>query len=155
MHTAIQVAKLSKFSPIITTASPHNEALLKSLGATHVLDRSLPASKLAAEVAQLAGGKPVELVYDAVSLPDTQTLGYEVLAPGGALLLTLAPQIPEDKKKADDNKKIVHVFGNVHTPENRQLGIEQYSRLTEWLRTGAIVVRILPCFVFAVRAAAG
>ena len=112
MHTAIQVAKLSKFSPIITTASPHNEALLKSLGATHVLDRSLPASTLAAEVAQLAGGKPIELVYDAVSLPDTQTLGYEVLAPGGVLVITNPVQVPEDKKKAGDGKKIVNVFGS-------------------------------------------
>ena len=142
-HTAIQVAKLSKFSPIITTASPHNEALLKSLGATHVLDRSLPASTLAAEVAQLAGGKPVELVYDAVSLPDTQTLGYEVLAPGGVLVITNPVQVPEDKKKAGDGKKIVNVFGVVHLPENWQVAVEQYKRLPEWLRTGAIVVRVL------------
>ena len=101
------------------------------------------------------GGKPVEFAYDAISLPDTQALGYDVLAPGGVLLLTLAPQIPEDQKKAGDDKKIVHVFGSVHTPENRQLGIEQYSRLTEWLRTGAIVVRVSPCFGFVVRGAAG
>ena len=142
-HTAIQVAKLSKFSPIITTASPHNEALLKSLGATHVLDRSLPASTLAAEVAQLAGGKPVELVYDAVSLPDTRTLGYEVLAPGGVLVITNPVQVPEDKKKAGDGKKIVNVFGVVHLPENWQGAVEQYKRLPEWLRTGAIGVRVL------------
>ncbi|EJF58192.1 GroES-like protein [Dichomitus squalens] len=143
---AIQAARLSKFSPIITTASPHNEALLKSLGATHVLDRSLPASTLAAEVAKIAGGKPVEFVYDAISLADTQALGYDVLAPGGVLFLTLPVQIPEDKRKAGD-KKIVNVFGNVHSPENRQLGVEQYSRLTEWLKTGAIVpnkVEVLP-----------
>ena len=73
-HTAIQVARLSKFSPIIATASPHNEALLKSLGATHVIDRSLPASTIAAEVEKIADGKPVELVYDAISLLDTQAL---------------------------------------------------------------------------------
>ncbi|TBU41503.1 GroES-like protein [Dichomitus squalens] len=144
---AIQVAKLSSFSPIITTASSHNEALLKSFGATHVLDRSLPASTLAAEVAKIAGGKPVEFVYDAISLADTQALGYEVLAPGGVLVVTNPVAIPEEKKKVGDNKKIVNVFGVVHTPENREFGAEQYSRLTEWLKTGVIVpnrVEVLP-----------
>ena len=108
------------------------------------IDRSLPASTIAAEVAKIVGGKPVEFAYDAISLPDTQALAYEVLALGDALLLTRAPQIPEDNKQVDDNNKIVHVFGNVQTHENRQLGIEQYSRLTKWLRTGAIVVRVPP-----------
>ena len=42
----IQFAKLSGFSPIITTASKHNETYLKSLGATHVIDRSIPLSEL-------------------------------------------------------------------------------------------------------------
>ena len=42
----IQLAKLSGFSPIITTASLKNTDFLKSLGATHVIDRNadLPSS---------------------------------------------------------------------------------------------------------------
>ncbi|EPQ57732.1 GroES-like protein, partial [Gloeophyllum trabeum ATCC 11539] len=36
----VQVAKLSGFEPIIATASPHNESLVRSLGATHFVDRS-------------------------------------------------------------------------------------------------------------------
>ena len=60
-----------------------------------------------------------------------RAIAYEFLAPGGALLLTFALQIPKDKKKADNNAKIVHVSGDVHTSKNRPLGIEQYNRLMD------------------------
>ena len=129
-YIVILEARLSQFSPIIATASPHNEALFTSLSTTHVIHRSLSASAIGAGIAKITGGKPVEFVYDAILLPSTQAFAYEVLAPCGALLLTLAPQIPEDKKKADDNTKIMLVFAYVHTSGNRKLGIEQYSRLT-------------------------
>ena len=140
---AIQLAKMSKFSPIIATASLHNEGLLKSLGATHVLDRRLAPEAILAELQKITGGAPIEYVYDAISLPDTEPLAYDALAPGGALLLVLPDQIPAEKKKEGDNKKIVNVFGVVHLPENWQVAVEQYKRLPEWLRTGAIVVRVL------------
>ncbi|KAM5545024.1 hypothetical protein V8D89_001135 [Ganoderma adspersum] len=146
---AIQVARLSKFSPILATASPHNAALLKSLGATHVLDRSLAPAALAAEVAKLTGGAPVEVVYDSIAHADTQALGFELLAPGGALVTTLPTNIPEDvlKAGAGAGKRVVNVFGSVHHPENRAFGVELYSRLEELLRTGAIVpnqVEVVP-----------
>ena len=109
-----------------------------------MLDRSLAPAALAAEIAKLTAGVPVELVYDAIGLAETQTLGFEVLAPGGALVTTLATNIPEDvlKAGADKNKRVVNVFGSVHHAENRDFGVELYSRLTELLRTGAIVVRL-------------
>ena len=49
-HPAIQFARLSGFSTIIATASPQNTTLLKSLGATHVIDRKLPSEKIIEEV---------------------------------------------------------------------------------------------------------
>ncbi|RPD72435.1 GroES-like protein [Lentinus tigrinus ALCF2SS1-7] len=144
---AIQVAKYSGYSPIITTASLHNEALLKSLGATAVVDRKLPASAIISEVQKLAGNKPIEYVFDAISLPDTQSLAYDVLAPGGTLLIVLFEKIPVEKKKAGDNKRIVHGLGSGRVPENREVGVQLFSRLTEWLETGVIVlnqVEVLP-----------
>ncbi|KAI0715804.1 GroES-like protein [Cerioporus squamosus] len=147
---AIQVAKFSGYSPIIATASPHNEGLLKSLGATAVLDRSLPASTILSEVQKIAGGKPVEYVYDAISLEDTQALAYDALAPGGTLIIVLEDRIPAEKKAtaaAADSKRVVYGLANVHMPENREIGVQFYSRLTEWLRTGVIVpnnVEVLP-----------
>ena len=138
---AIQVAKLSGYSPIITTASLRNESLLKFLGATHVLDRSLPPSSIVDEIQKIAGGKPVEYVYDAISLADTEVLGYDALAPGGTLIIVLDDVIPAEKKQASDNKRIVHSHGAVHWPQNRAIGAEFFKRLSQWLRTGVIVVR--------------
>ncbi|TFK82420.1 GroES-like protein [Polyporus arcularius HHB13444] len=143
---AIQVAKFSGYSPIIATASPHNEGLLKSLGATAVIDRSLPASSILSEVKKITGGKPIEYVYDAISLADTLPVAYDTLAPGGTLIVVLEDKIPAEKKEAD-KKRVVHAFGTVQTPENREVGVQIYSRLTEWLRTGVIVpnkVEVLP-----------
>ena len=139
---AIQIAKLAGYSPIITTASPHNTTLLTSLGATHVLDRSLPASAILSKLPELTAGKPIELVYDAISLAETEALGYDVLAPGGTLIIVLDDVIPAEKKQTSDNKRVVHSHGAVHWPQNRAIGAEFFKRLSEWLRTGVIVVRI-------------
>ena len=105
-----------------------------------MIDRSLPAPALISSVQALAGGQPIEYVFDAISLADTQALAYDVLAPGGTLIIVLNEAIPAARKKEGDNKRVVHAFGTVHTPENRAVGVEFYSRLTEWLRTGVIVV---------------
>lgn len=143
--TAIQLAKLSKFSPIITTASPHNAALLQSLGATHVLDRALSPSEVLRTLKEIMGanGAPLEIVYDAVSHGGTQALGYEALAPGGVLAIVNNEDIPaEVKEKAkDEGKKVVMAQGTVHFPDNRKIGVEVYKRLTGWLKDGVIVVR--------------
>lgn len=88
-------------------------------------------------------------MFDAVSLTDTQSLAYDALAPGGSLVLVLPDQIPAEKKKEGDGKKVVSTFGTVHAPFNRKLGVEVYRRLTEWLRTGVIVVgTILTCYPY-------
>ena len=137
------MAKLAGFSPIIATASPRNAALLKSLGATHVLDRALPTDAALAELAKLTAGAPLEFAYDAISLADTQPLAYRALAPGGSLLLVLPNLVPAELKAPGDGKRVVSVFGNVHPPQNRKLGVEMYSRLTEWLEKGVLVVRVL------------
>lgn len=141
--TAIQVAKLAGFHPIITTASLHNAELLKSLGATHVLDRHLPSDAVLAKLRELTGGKPLEFAFDAVSLPETQLVAYQALAPSGALAVALPDAIPAEVKKEGDGKRVVYVVGNVHVPPNRATGAELFKRLTEWLETGAIKVRFL------------
>lgn len=143
VRTAIQLTKLSGFSPIITTSSLRHEEYLKSLGATHVLDRTLPSAAIESEVSKLVGGKPIELVYDAISHADTQPLAYDILAPGGHLILVLPDLVLAEKKKEGDNKTIVSVAGSVQMPENRALGVALYSRLTEWLETGKLVVRLI------------
>ncbi|KAI0787324.1 GroES-like protein [Fomes fomentarius] len=146
---AIQIAKLAGFAPIITTASPHNASLLTSLGATHVIDRSLPASIILAELPKLTQGTPLEFVYDAISLEDTQALGYEALAPGGGLVIVLPEVIPAELKATGEKegKRVAHVFGSVHHPSCRKAGEELYRRLTGWLAEGIVKpnkVEVLP-----------
>lgn len=111
------------------------------MGATHVIDRSLPTPTILDALHEITGGAPIEYVFDSVALPDTQALAYQASAPGGALLLVLPDAIPSELKKEGDGKKIVTMFGITHTPENRQVSVEVFSRLTEWLKDGTIVVR--------------
>ena len=137
------MAKLSGFSSIITTTSLRNEPLIKSLGATHVLDRNLSSEATLAKLNQIAGGRPIECIYDAISQAETQQLAYRALAPGGVLVIVLPDKIPAQLKLEGDGKKVVMPFGLVHLPENRQGGVDTFKRLTEWLETGVLVVRVL------------
>ncbi|KAH9947614.1 chaperonin 10-like protein [Amylocystis lapponica] len=140
----LQLARLSGFGPIIATASLHNATLLKSLGATHVLDRHLSADALRAEIAKITSA-PVETVYDAVSFPDTQLAAHRVLAPGGTLAIVLDDVIPKEERSSD--KTVVFTFGYVHTPLNRAWSIEFVNVLPGLLEEKAIVpnrVEILP-----------
>ncbi|KAL5525577.1 hypothetical protein ACEPAG_6913 [Sanghuangporus baumii] len=139
----IQFAKLSGFSPIITTASLHNTDLLKSLGASHVIDRNADVS---AETKKIIGDTPAELIYDAVSEEVTQKQAWDLLAPGGTLVVIIFPA-KIDKGKYKDKTLIDTVLGNVHAPQTRQLGISLYSKLSGLLESGAIKpnrVEVLP-----------
>ena len=133
MSLAIQLAKLSGFSPIITTASLKNAEVLKSYGATHVLDRSLPQDALVAEVLKIAGG-PVSLVYDAISLPDTQAAGYALLVPNGKLLVVLPPGI----KDTTEGRTVIAVHGVVQMPHNIEFSKVLRAQLPAWLESGEI-----------------
>ncbi|KAK7049306.1 hypothetical protein VNI00_005907 [Paramarasmius palmivorus] len=64
----IQLLRFAGFSTIITYASDKHAEFLKSLGATHVIDRKLVSTaQLSDEVKKVTGGKPVNVVHDAVS----------------------------------------------------------------------------------------
>ncbi|KAG6901433.1 hypothetical protein C0995_012063 [Termitomyces sp. Mi166 len=89
---AIQLAKFSGFSPIIATAAVKHTRHLKSLGATHVLDRTAPLSSLASAVKGITSA-PIEIVYDAISSADTQKTGYNILAPNGSMVVVLNPEV--------------------------------------------------------------
>ena len=136
--TVIQYARLSGFSPIVTTASLHNTSLLKGLGATHVLDRNLPADQLIAEATKIAGG-PFEVVYDAVSLPDTLPVAYALTAQGGSLVVVLPAD--ELQKKAKDDGKFVHnAQGLFVAPANHDIGRSLLDALPSLLESGDIKV---------------
>ncbi|OCH88657.1 GroES-like protein [Obba rivulosa] len=140
----IQVAKLSGFSPIITTASPRNVDMLKALGATHVLDRNLSSNALPKEIAKITS-QPLEIVYDAISIPSTQNAAYDVTAPDGFLVLVLSEAIDASMKASHPGKNvIVHIGASGRGYEK---GDRIWRTLTELLEEGAIKpmrVEVLP-----------
>ena len=139
---AIQLLRLSGFSPLITTASPRNIDSLKSLGATHVLDRNLSTEALHAEIKKIAD-KPITTIYDAVGSPETQNLGYDLLGPGGVLAAVQPDSIKPEKKVSEKNS--FFMMGDLNCPPNRKLGASLYSKLTELLAEEALKVRLWLC----------
>jgi len=137
---ALQLLKLSGFSTIITTASIHNTDLVKSLGATHIIDRKVD---VVSEAKKILGG-PIDLVYDAVSNKETQTQALDIVAPGGQVVSVLGVQVEEANYS---DKHITTIFANVHVPNVRALGVSLYSKVTELLASGALKtnrVELLP-----------
>ncbi|KAH9885808.1 GroES-like protein [Cubamyces lactineus] len=147
---AIQLAKLAGHDPIITTASPHNAALLRSLGATHVLDRALPNASILAELPHLTAGKPILYAFVAVpAVPDACRLARDALAPGGALA-TVMPSpayVPADVADPGDGKRVGYVLGNLRLPHTRDIAVAVFKQLTRWLEKGLLKpnpVEVLP-----------
>ncbi|TFK84531.1 GroES-like protein [Polyporus arcularius HHB13444] len=147
---AIQLARLQGFSPIITTASLRNEDWLKSLGATHVIDRTLPDEAILAEIPKLTRGEPIVYAFDAVGFEQSQQLAYNALSPGGAIVTVnpAADAALKEKVQRDGSAKTVGCcYGDLRIPPHRKLGVELCSRLTEWLEKGIIVpnrVEVIP-----------
>ena len=145
-YVVIQAARLNGFSPIIATSSARHSDWLKSLGATHVLDRSLPPTEIKDKLSSLTGDKPIEFIYDAWGRDrESARLGYTVLAPGGAFA-TVIPQeltdlkdLIEESEKRGEGKRVAQAWASFW-PGNEELGDEIYQRLSGWLETGAIVV---------------
>ncbi|KAF8643159.1 hypothetical protein AX16_009202 [Volvariella volvacea WC 439] len=133
---AIQLAKLSGFSPIITYASTKHEALLKSLGATHIIDRTVvPIFSFPSAVRAITGSNPIPWVFDAISGADTQQAGYDTVDDGGKLGVVLPKVLTE---KGESGKRVYHVLGTRNNPPSRHLVEDVYLFLEEWIRNGAL-----------------
>jgi len=137
---ALQLLKLSGFSTIITTASLHNTEHLKSLGATHVIDRKADVVSVMKEI--LVG--PIDFIYDAVSTKETQAQALDIVAPGGQVVSVLGVEVDQANYPG---KIITTIFAVVHLPNVRALGVSLYSKITELLASGALKtnrVELLP-----------
>ncbi|TFK17633.1 GroES-like protein [Coprinopsis marcescibilis] len=128
----IQLANLSGFSPIVAIASLKHAKYIKSLGATDVVDRSLPGDTLKAEVKAKVGRENINIVFDAISSAETQQLALDLVAPGGTLIITIPPLV-----KSED-KKIIMTEAKKSVPRNVGLLRNMYTKLEEWLLSGDI-----------------
>jgi NADPH:quinone reductase-like Zn-dependent oxidoreductase len=88
-NQAIQLSKLSGYCPIIITSSTKYENYLKTLGATHVVDRDLPPLL---EIKKIAN-QSIPFVFDAIGDRSTQQAGLDILAPGGTLVTVLVEKV--------------------------------------------------------------
>ena len=122
-RSAIQLAKLSGFSPIITTASLKHAKFLKSIGATQVIDRNIFASTLVTAISGMTQNVPIKYAVDSISLPDTQQTAYDLLSRGGKLVIFL-PLAAKTTKEKD----IVHVAGFLRSPTQHWVARNILSR---------------------------
>jgi len=136
--SAIQLAKISGFSPIFTTASSKHVEALTALGATHILDRSLTSAQVSAEVAKVTK-EPINYVYDTISSESTQRLALDILAPGGSTnFVSYAMFTPEG------GRKIAQVYA-ARSPYNMELYKTLYhDTIYGWLEEGLITVSFVP-----------
>jgi len=134
---AIQLARLSGFSPILTTASAKHSSLLQSLGATHILDRSLAGPALRAEVEKVTGGKALTIAYDAVGDAATQHAAFDALARDGRLVTVLPSNIPEEKVK-EEGKEVVFVIAHIDAEHNRGIASRLTAALPGLLASGEL-----------------
>ncbi|KAF8895995.1 GroES-like protein [Infundibulicybe gibba] len=118
---ATQLARLSGFANIIVTASLKHEQYLRSLGATHVVDRYTPASSFLDEVRKITAD-PVSLIYNANSTVEIQKAAYSLL-PNGGKLITIIPT----GVQPEEGKDIILIFGIWTLPHTRPLGIEAFG----------------------------
>jgi len=131
---AIQLARLSGFSPIITTASPAHQDELKALGATNVIDRHLTQGEFTAALQKITQ-QPIAIAYDVVAFAETQQTAWSVVARGGTLVLTLQPVVKEEEGKG---RTVIATYGNPHAEPNKTMCREYWNILAKWLQNGTI-----------------
>jgi NADPH:quinone reductase-like Zn-dependent oxidoreductase len=126
---AIQFARLSGFTRIITNASPTNHAMLRELGAHVVLDRSQSSAE---DFKAATNGLPLTFVFDAISAKSTQILGVQIVqtteAEDGCLVTVhvVRPETPDQDavelaQSSQPATSIKQVLGIGSSPELRYL----------------------------------
>ncbi|KAI0636514.1 GroES-like protein [Trametes polyzona] len=146
-HFAIQLARLAGYK-VVTTASPRNFDLVKSLGADAVFDYRDP--DVVMKIKDVTGDS-IRSVLDAISSKDSQRLSAEVLAPGGGKVVLVQTPVPDatDRKDARIIPTIIYTalgrafdFGpGKHMPvsdEDRDHMVEFLKKVPQLVKDGAI-----------------
>jgi hypothetical protein len=92
-------------------------------------------------VKEIANG-PVEIIYDAISTPESQRADWEILRPNGSLVL-VHPPANDIQIEPKDSQWAVFVFGSVRGPGKEEFGRELYAGLPGLLADGSIKVSYL------------
>ncbi|EEB92686.1 hypothetical protein MPER_08769 [Moniliophthora perniciosa FA553] len=138
---AIQLLRFAGFSTIITYASGQHTEYLKSLGATHVIDRKrVEITNLPSEVTKITNGKGVQLAHVAINQAETLAAGVAVLADDAPLVTALSPRmpIPPVLDAVKKRGKLFTVYADIYQM-NRPFGNLIYKNFTRWLEEGTFV----------------
>ncbi|KAG2112193.1 hypothetical protein BD769DRAFT_1654247 [Suillus cothurnatus] len=103
----IRLARLSGIYPI-------------ELQRNHFFDRHLSGNQLVAAISKVIDS-PIRIVFDAISLPETKSVGWRLLARNGVL-----------------GCKAVHTNGNLHPSDNHKLFCNSWAMVEKWLSEGII-----------------
>lgn len=103
-----------------------------------MLDRNVPTSSLPAAIKEITA-KPFLLVYDAVSVEQTQRIGYDILASGGTLVTVLPSNAPPEDQRTPD-KRISSIDGTPFAPDRRPLAVKMYKHLPALFERGDLRV---------------
>lgn len=132
LFAAIQLAKLSGFSPIFAACSPTNANLVKSLGADHVLPRAATNDDIVKVFTH-----SIHLIFDCYGRGEnTVADGYDILSSGGRFITVNPGAIfPEDR----DDVHHTTMSGTPYEPGQGEFGKDMYAGLQVLLEEGKIV----------------
>lgn len=147
----IQYARIAGFKKILTTASPPNHAFLRTLGATHLFDRSATASDIAAiaspsttQACAVGTNQPYSneytpLVFDAIGSTQTTTMGVEILSlltPEPLSRILVSPSV-DDIPPITENVDYRGIYALVGALWD--FSLPYFLVMEEWLARGEIV----------------
>ncbi|KAF7789406.1 hypothetical protein EIP86_000350 [Pleurotus ostreatoroseus] len=134
---ALQLAKLAGYK-IVSTCSPRNFELVKSLGADVVVDYNDPdASKKIAE----ATGYTIHKAFDTISEASSQKITIQAFAPGPGKIIATCPPVSEAQALRDDVPIQQFTVWGQHFPasvEDKQHMACFLTKVSELVRTGAV-----------------
>lgn len=81
--------------------------------------------------------QPIQYIFDAVSEPETQQAGYDLLADGGEIVVVL----PLAAVKKEGSNKVTHFMGAARSNvEQREFYEDAYRQWPGWLAKGWLKV---------------
>ncbi|KAK7040257.1 hypothetical protein VNI00_009723 [Paramarasmius palmivorus] len=135
---AIQyLKKVLDFTFVVAYASNSQAELLRTLGATHVIDRhQVSLGNLPNAFLEITSNARPPIVFDAFGAPEGQQAGYSLLADNGTLCTVNQEQV----QNKVEGKRAFGVVGSVHlTPEHRQFGLKWVKEVERLVSEGVIV----------------
>ena len=119
-----------------------NTTLLKSLGATHVLDRNLSGEAFASAVREILAGKQLHVVYEGASDATILRAAFDLLAPGGKLVACQnGGQNLTPEQHANKEKQVIFPLGSPSYSDDRhRVCVSLYKHLPELFDTGILKV---------------